>query len=421
LLNRRVLFISYNGMLEPLGQTQVLPYLRQLAERGVKFTLLSFEKPKAFTEVGRQACEALKKELAQQGIEWHWLRYHQRPSLPATVYDVLAGIRYASGLVKRNKIELVHARSHIPATIALGLKRKFGIKMIFDVRGLMAEEYVDARHWPKGGLRYRVTKATERRIFAAADGIVTLTERIWPIIKEWDGLKGRDVPHAVIPCCVDLSLFKFDEAQRAKLRAELNLRDRLTMVYSGSLDGWYLTEEMADFFAGFVRRRSDAYLLWLTTGSQERVRQLMSARGISEDHFSVRAVMPKDMPVFLAAGDVGISFIKRCLSKLASSPTKNGEYLACGLPIVINAGIGDSDALATESRAAILIEDFNKIDFDRAWARIEEVVREPGIKTTARELAERVFDLESVGGERYAQLYEEVLGQDLQDENRINM
>ena len=399
-------------MLEPLGQTQVLPYLRQLAERGVKFTLLSFEKPKAFTDVGQQACEALKQELAQQGIEWHWLRYHQRPSLPATVFDVMEGIRYASRLVKRNKIELVHARSHIPATIALGLKRKFGIKMIFDVRGLMAEEYVDARHWPEGGLRYRVTKAAERRIFAAADGIVTLTERIWPIIREWDGLKGRDVPHAVIPCCVDLSLFRFDEAQRAKTRAELNLGDRLTMVYSGSLDGWYLTEEMADFFAGLVRRRDDAYLLWLTTGSQERVRQLMSARGISEDHFSVRAVTPKEIPGFLAAGDVGISFIKRCLSKLASSPTKNGEYLACGLPIVINAGIGDSDALANESRAAILIEDFNKVDFDSAFARIEEAVSEPSFKTTARELAERKFDLESVGGERYAQLYEEVFGQD---------
>jgi glycosyltransferase involved in cell wall biosynthesis len=399
-------------MLEPLGQTQVLPYLRELAERGVKFTLLSFEKPKAFTEAGRQACEALKQELARQGIEWHWLRYHQRPSLPATVYDVMAGIRYASRLVKQNKIELVHARSHIPATIALGLKRKFGVKMIFDVRGLMAEEYVDARHWPEGGLRYRVTKAAERRIFAATDGIVTLTARIWPIIKEWEGLKGRDVSHAVIPCCVDLSLFKFDEAQRAKLRAELNLGDRLAMVYSGSLDGWYLTEEMADFFAGFVRRRDDAYLLWLTTGSQERVRQLMSARGISEDHFSVRAVTPKEMPGFLAAGDVGISFIKRCLSKLASSPTKNGEYLACGLPIVINAGIGDSDALANESRAAILIEDFNTVDFDRAFARIEEVVHDPNMKTTARELAERVFDLESVGGERYAQLYEEVFLQD---------
>ena len=412
MLNRRVLFISYNGMLEPLGQTQVLPYLRQLAERGVSFTLLSFEKPKAFTESGQQACQALKQELAQQGIEWHWLRYHQRPSLPATVFDVMHGIRYASRLVKRNKIEMVHARSHIPATIALALKRKFGIKMIFDVRGLMAEEYVDARHWPEGGLRYRVTKTTERRVFAAADGIVTLTERIWPIIKEWDGLKGRNVPHAVIPCCVDLSLFKFDEAERARLRTELKLGDRLTMVYSGSLDGWYLTEEMADFFAGAVRKRDDAHLLWLTTGSHERVRQLMSARGISEDQFSVRAVTPKEIPAYLAAGDIGISFIKRCLSKLASSPTKNGEYLACGLPIVINAGIGDSDALAEQSQAAILIRDFGETDFEAAWTKIDEVVSEPGIKTTARELAEEVFDLERVGGERYAQLYEEVFGQD---------
>src|SRR5215213_1713823 len=406
---RRVLFISYNGMLEPLGQTQVLPYLRELAKRGVKFTLLSFEKGNAFTAEGQRHCAALKQELLDQGIEWHWLRYHQRPSLPATLFDVLKGVRFASRLVQRNGIELVHARSYIPATIALALKRKFGIKMIFDIRGLMAEEYVDARHWPEGGLRYRVTKATERRILAGTDAVVTLTERIWPIIKEWEGLKGRDVPHAVIPCCVDLSLFSFKKQERAKLRAELDLDDRFTFVYSGSLDGWYLTEEMADFFASVVRKRNDVHLLWLTTGSRERVRRLMSARGISEDHFSIRSVVPKEMPLYLAAGDVGLSFIKRCFSKLASSPTKNGEYLACGLPIVINSGIGDSDGLVHESQAGILIDNFNERDFDAAWTAIQELVNDPNIKGKARAAAEKVFDLNSVGAERYARLYEAVL------------
>jgi glycosyltransferase involved in cell wall biosynthesis len=406
---RRVLFISYNGMLEPLGQTQVLPYLRELAKRGVKFTLLSFEKSKAFTAEGQRDCAALKQQLLDQGIEWHWLRYHQRPSLPATLFDVLQGIRYASRLVRQDSIELVHARSYIPATIALALKRKFGIRMIFDLRGLMAEEYVDARHWPEGGLRYRVTKATEQQILTATDAVVTLTERIWPIIKEWNGLKGRDVHHAVIPCCVDLSRFKFNEQERAKLRAELNLGDRFTLVYSGSLDGWYLTEEMADFFASVVRKRDDAHLLWLTTGSRERVRQLMSARGISEDHFSILAVAPKEVPSYLAAGDVGLSFIKRCFSKLASSPTKNGEYLACGLPIVINSGIGDSDDLVKESRAAISINDFNDQEFDKAWAALQEVVNDPEIKAKARVAAESVFDLNTVGAERYAQLYEALL------------
>src|SRR6185295_13279348 len=106
-----------------------------------------------------------------------------------------------------------------------------------------------------------------------------------------------------------------------------------------------------------VRKRNDAHLLWLTTGSRERVRQLMSARGISEDNFSVRSVVPKEMPSYLAAGDVGLSFIKRCFSKLASSPTKNGEYLACGLPLVINAGIGDSDALINDWKAGVLIDE----------------------------------------------------------------
>jgi glycosyltransferase involved in cell wall biosynthesis len=401
---RRVLFISYNGMLEPLGQTQVLPYLRELAKRGVKFTLLSFERDKAFTVEGQHACDELKRELSQQGIEWHWLRYHQRPSLPATAYDVVGGIRYASDLVRRNRIEMVHARSHIPATIALALKRKFGIKMIFDVRGLMAEEYVDARHWPKDGLRYRITKTVERRIFAATDAVVTLTERIWPIIKEWDGLKGREIHHAVVPCCVDLSLFKFDEQQRARLRSELNLGNRLTLVYSGSLDGWYLTEEMADFFASVVRKQNDAHLLWLTMGSRDRVRQLMSERGIKEDNFSIHSVAPKEMPSYLAAGDVGISFIKRCFSKLASSPTKNAEYLACGLPIVINSGIGDSDTLP-----AIVIDDFSDRNFDTAWTAIEAAVNDPDVRSKARAAAEEAFDLESVGAERYAHLYKSVL------------
>src|ERR1044072_7948104 len=93
---RRVLFISYNGMLQPLGQKQVLTYLRQLAQRGVKFTLLSFERDKAFTPDGERQCGALKEALQKQGIEWHSLPYHQRPSLPATLFDVVQGIRLAS-------------------------------------------------------------------------------------------------------------------------------------------------------------------------------------------------------------------------------------------------------------------------------------------------------------------------------------
>src|SRR5262245_39572749 len=169
----RVLFISYNGMLDPLGQSQVIPYLKELSRRGHSFTLLSFERAAALSN--QEEMKRLQADLQQSQIEWHWLRYHQTPSLPATSYDVLAGVRYAIKLVRDHQIEAVHARSHVPALIGLRLKRRFGLKLIFDVRGLLADEYVDANHWRRDSLVYRLTKLTERRLFQNADAIVTLT------------------------------------------------------------------------------------------------------------------------------------------------------------------------------------------------------------------------------------------------------
>ncbi|HEV8370379.1 MAG TPA: glycosyltransferase [Pyrinomonadaceae bacterium] len=406
---RRVLFISYNGMHEPLGQTQVIPYVSALAKKGVHVTLLSFEKVAAFLPEATERGVQLKQKLAAQGIDWYWLRYHQRPSVPATVYDVIAGISYADRLVRKNNIELVHARGHIPATIALALKKRRKVKMIFDLRGLMAEEYVDAQHWREGGLPYRLTKATERRILAAADAIVTLTERIWPIIQNWFGLKGRSVHHAVIPCCVDLSVFKYSEADRLRRRAELGLGSQLTLVYSGSLDGWYLTEKMTDFFASFLRHHSDAHLLWLTTGAPERVRGLMSERGIETSSFSVRSVSALTVPSYLSAADAGLSFIKPCFSKIASSPTKNGEYLACGLPLIINAGVGDADALVDQWKVGVLIKQFDEEHYDQAINEISRLLRDPDIRAKTRAVAKELLDLQTIGAERYAALYERVL------------
>ncbi len=406
---RRVLFISYNGMLDPLGQTQVLPYLRALATLGVRFTLLSFERDGAFTAEGAALRDSLQQKLIDEGIDWHWLRYHKTPSLPATIYDVIAGVRYASRLVKSKGIEMVHARSHIPATIAMELKRRHGVKMIFDVRGLMAEEYVDAEHWKKGSIPYRITKTVERRAFATTDAIVTLTDRIWPILQEWEGIKGRDLIHTVIPCCVDLDVFKISRSERDQMRRKLDLGDRFTLIYSGSLDGWYLTEKMADFFAEFLKGKPGAHLLWLTTGSHERVTQLMTARNIPAANYSAHSAFATEVPSFLAAADAGVAFIKPCLSKLASSPTKYGEYLACGLPLVINGGIGDSDVLVEEFHAGALVREFDADSYRRAANEVEKLSAQPDTRERNRAVAQQLFDLESVGAKRYAELYERVL------------
>jgi glycosyltransferase involved in cell wall biosynthesis len=397
-------------MLDPLGQTQVLPYLKQLAQVGVEFTLLSFERALAYTGEGRERCRQLHEELAQHRIDWHWLPYHKTPSLPATAYDVFAGYRIARRLVRDKQIELVHARSHIPAKIALRLKRRLGTKLIFDVRGLLADEYVDANHWRKDSVPYRLTKNAERRALTDADGVVTLTQRIWDVIKDWDSLRDRNVPHAVVPCCADLDLFRFDANMRKDRRNELGIADRFVVVYSGSIDGWYLTEQMCDFFVTLRNQKRNAFFLWLTNGNRDRIKKLMTDRGVSKDDFHVISALPADVPSYLSAADAGLAFIKACFSKQASSPTKYAEYLGCGLPLVINAGIGDSDALIDDERVGALVRKFDQEEYARATAIIEAMTGDiEQTRQRTREVAERLLDVRRVGRDRYVELYQQVI------------
>src|SRR6185436_1228059 len=195
-------------------------------------------------------------------------------------------------------------------------------------------------------------------------------------------------------CCADLYLFRFDAQQRQRRREELKLGQRFVVVYSGSIDGWYLTEEMADVFVSLQQRRPDAHFLWLTRTRHNRIGDLMAARGIRADQFTVAAAAPAEVPSYLSAADAGLAFIKPCFSKLASSPTKYAEYLGCGLPLLINSGVGDSDALITREKVGALVSDFHQPAYGSAWQTITRLTEEPELtRRRARTVAERLFDV----------------------------
>src|SRR5262245_1089465 len=141
------LYICYQSLAEPLTHTQVVAYLEGLARAGCRVVLLTFEaQPPSAAEA-----KAWATRLEEKGIAWHWLRYHKSPTVPATLWDVLAGVATGLGLMRKYSVRLLHARSHVPGLMALALKRLTGAKFLFDVRGFMAEEYVDAGVWPARG------------------------------------------------------------------------------------------------------------------------------------------------------------------------------------------------------------------------------------------------------------------------------
>ena len=167
-----ILYVSYDGMLEPLGQSQVVTYLEKLAP-GRRIHLISFEKAGDWRDGARR--QAMRERLATAGIAWHPLRYHKSPSAPATAYDIAAGSALGVLLARRHRLGIVHARSYVPALIGLAVKRAAGAKLLFDMRGFWADERVDGGLWPAGGRLYRTAKALERKFLLAADHVVTLT------------------------------------------------------------------------------------------------------------------------------------------------------------------------------------------------------------------------------------------------------
>jgi glycosyltransferase involved in cell wall biosynthesis len=306
----------------------------------------------------------------------------------------------------------LHARSHIAAAMGFFAKRRSGALLIFDIRGFMPEEYTDAGIWPAGGYLYRLTKAAERRLLKASDGFVVLTERAREILFHKDSLTDSSGhPVEVIPCCVDLKRFSiFDNLSREEVRRELNLSDRRVFVYVGALGGWYLTDEMADFLALAHERDPRAFSLILTQSPPEMMSKRMRARGLAETDYLVRRVEPGLIPRYLKAADATLSFIKPCYSKLSSSPTKIAEYLASGLPVICNAGIGDVDQVIEEDRVGVLVRELNREAYISALSAVEALEHDAELAERCRHSARARFDLEAVGGARYRRLYHNLNG-----------
>jgi glycosyltransferase involved in cell wall biosynthesis len=398
----RALYLCYTGLREPLAQTQVLPYLRELVHVGVGVHLLTFE-PGGHRAWGARERKEWRARLGAQGIQWNSLEYHKWPSLPATFYDIAVGALTAVRLVRREGIDVTHARGYVPAAMGALAKWLAGGKLIFDIRGFMAEEYVDAGVWPEGGLLYRLTKMAEKRLLRASDGFVVLTEKARKILFPGDGERR---PVEVIPCCVDAERFRaFDEESRDDLRRRLNLEGRRVIIYVGALGGWYLTDEMAELMAVARYRDASTFSMVLTQSPPEMVIRRFGALGMSESDYLVRKVAPEDAPRYLKTADFAVSLIKPCYSKMSSSPTKIAEYLASGLPVISNAGIGDLDDLIAEDNVGVILDGFNRESYGRVLEEMGRLLLDQGVAARCRERARKRFDLASVGGARYRRLY----------------
>ncbi len=166
-----------------------------------------------------------------------------------------------------------------------------------------------------------------------------------------------------------------------------------------------MTHEMVDFFAAARRQFPGLRFLVLTQSDFSLMEEAFASKGVDGDSYRCLRVSPDDLAAYLGLADFAISFIKPTFSKIASSPTKMAEYLAAGLPVVFNAGIGDLDDLESE-RVGVLIKAFAEDDYERAAQLVRAfLVNRRSAATRCRTAAQRYFSLSAVGIPRYLKLY----------------
>jgi glycosyltransferase involved in cell wall biosynthesis len=394
----RVLHVSYDGVLEPLGEAQVVPYVEGLARRGFDVAVLSFEKPRHLAD--RARLDAMRRRLSANGVAWQTRRYHKRPTVPATLLDAAVGAGEIIRWSRRSGApRVLHLRGYVPGLMALLGGRTRGTKLVLDTRSFMVDERIQSGMWAAGSVVARAARAIERRLLSTADAVAVVSRTGARRLS--DHTRGP-VPARirVIPPCVDLERFRPAEDQVTR-RRQLGLSPGPVIVHSGALSTWYLAEYTFQVGMEFARRSGGSFLV--LTHEAEFARSLNERLGAGA---VIHSVGHSDMPKWLGACDAGLAVVRPDPAKQGSMPVKLGEYLACGLAAAATANVGDVEEHLDGSPVALAFDPESESPEDIA-VRLLAAAARLDRRATARALAERRYSLDS-GVRQYAGLYDEL-------------
>lgn len=408
---KKVLFISYDGMTDPLGQSQVIPYLQGLSKKGFNIFLLSCEKDQAY----HQNKEYIAQILQGCNISWQTLRYTKNPPVLSTLIDIIKLRRAAKRIHHVHKIDMIHTRPGVPALVGLWMKKRSGVKFLNDIREFYADSRVEGEMWnlknPLFRMVYAFFKRKEAEGVEQSDGIVCLTFAAKKIIRGWPELKNG-IPLEVIPCSADMELFdpsRIDENKIIRLRAELGIsKDDFIVSYLGSIGGWYLTGEMMRFCKALNVRKPSTKFLFISPHRHAEIVNEASIYGIPAAKVITRKATRLEVPLLLSLSRYSFFFIKSCYSKISSSPTKHGEIMAMGIPLITNSGVGDVEEIVVKYNSGIMVKDYSEASLAKA---AEEVISGNGFDAAKIRQGARDYYSLDAAIEKYDRIYRKILGQ----------
>lgn len=396
---KTVLYLSYTGISEPLGQSQVLSYLCRLsADHAI--TLITCEKPEDWTESNKMG--ALEKVCADHRIRWFPLKYYSYPRYLAPMFSIARMLWLGGREIHMGRIQLIHARSYIPAVAAFLLSKVYGVPFIFDMRALWPEELIAAGRLKRKSLLHKIIVIAERKLLFHAAAVVSLTDAAvkYLIMNYPRQLKAEKF--AVIPTCADLNRFSPLEASASQCEAK-------TIGCLGTvLSGWFRVDMLASFFQLACEKDSGLTFEVTTRDDPLLVREALGGDFDFQSRIRVAPASPEQVPKALQSQIATVMFFTGGLSKVGSCPTRMAEALACGIPVVTNEGVGDAADIIRNYRVGVIVSGSSAEAMTLAWEELNDLLKEPDLAGRCRDVAEEVFSLE-MGAAKYAKLYEGII------------
>lgn len=363
--NKNILYVTYDGLSDPVSQSQVIPYLENLSQNGIKYHILSFEKKEKLAANEDKIWEKIEKN------NWIWYPedYTKTPAVLSTLYDIDKGKEKIRKILKYNPdISAIHVRSYIPMMMAFSIAKKNNIPIIFDMRGFWADERVDGHLWSLNNPIYRAVynyfKKKEKLWITNSDAVVVLTNAAKNYLINNFEVAPNNV--YVIPCAADVDLF---DPSKIKSHNEKQINN---LLYFGSAENWYLFDEMFAFYDVYRNFFSPAKFTLIFHSKNNEILEKINKYEWHDEVGIIYNVPRAAMPEYINLSTHVIFFLNNNFTRIATSPTKFGEAIAMGKPIITNIGIGDLDDIKNDN-CGVVIDKFDIDQFNNACQRLKNI------------------------------------------------
>jgi glycosyltransferase involved in cell wall biosynthesis len=395
---KKVVYLTRNGLLEPLGQSQVFAYLRGLS-RDYAITLITYEKSEDRVDTARMA--RAQEACAAHNIRWLPQEFRPRPKIIAPALSMMRMTWLVWREVRGGRAGLIHARSYIPAAVALAVHRLTGVPFIFDMRALWPEELITAGRLKRDSILHRVIVAMERACLRDAAAVVSLTYAAVAHLKSAypAELDGQRID--VIPTCADLDRFTPVPTKR--------IGSTVHGCIGTILSGWFRTDWLAAWLSTVAMDNPNARFDIVTRDDANRVREALDPKGALGNRLSIGPRPTEEMPDAVRNHDLSVMFYAGGeVSELGRSPTRMAEVLGCGLPVVANKGVGDVADIVRQNKVGVIVDGHDPAQMRAALDELKVLMQDPDLPGRCRATAEAVFSLEA-GTEAYRGVYASIL------------